>query len=172
MQPERPALPTGAALLLVLLLLVAAGIQANLAGTVSDLTRGQPDLILVIVLVAALLSDAALGCLIGFGGGLLTAALVGETVGSYLVSRIIAGFVAGSLAGRFFRTNALVIAATVFLGSLVAEAAYGLAAPPLRGVSLVRYAEVVAANVVWNTALAVPVAYLLRRCGWGGGMPR
>jgi|GEM_PF-3135510 rod shape-determining protein MreD len=166
MTPERPGIPTGSALLLVLVLLIAAGLQSVVAGPLSGLTVGQPDFILVLVLVAALFTDSGVGCLVGFGGGLLTASLVGETVGSYLVSRVLAGFVAGRLSGRFFQGNLIVILAAVFIGSVVAEVAYGLAAPPLRGVSLLRYLQTAGGNILWNTALALPAAWVLTRCGW------
>jgi rod shape-determining protein MreD len=157
--------------LLVLAMLAAAGIQSVLPGAVaaSGLRVGGPDLVLVFALVAALLSDAGTGCLVGFGAGLLTAALVGETVGTFLVSRAVAGFVAGSLAGRFFRTNAAVVIAAVIVGAFVAGTVYGLAAPPVRGTTFLAYLRETGLGILWDGALALPIASLMRRFGWGEG---
>jgi len=165
-QQQPGALSVG---LFVLSLFVAVGIQSVLPGALAGAGVGAPDLVLVLVLVAALLTDAGTGALIGFAGGLLTAAVVGETVGTFLVTRSVAAFAAGSLAGRFFRTNGAVVVLAVVAGSSVAEALYGLAAPPLKAVTLAGYLRNAGFSVLWNAALALPAAWLLRRFGWGEG---
>lgn len=169
MNTENEGLHPLSVVVFAILLLLFAGIQSNFSGMVAGYTGGQPDFVLVLLLCAALLSDAGSGCLIGLCGGLVTASIVGETVGSLLVSRIVAGFVAGQFANKFFRTNALVILLVVTVGSVVAEFVYGLCAPPLRGVSLTRYLHTVGVTVLWNATLALPIAFLLRKAGWGEG---
>jgi rod shape-determining protein MreC len=74
-QQQPGALSVG---LFVLSLFVAVGIQSVLPGALAGAGVGAPDLVLVLVLVAALFTDAGTGALIGFAGGLLTAAVVGE----------------------------------------------------------------------------------------------
>ena len=152
-----------AVVLLCLLLLAAAAAQGSLAARLYRF-GGQPDFVFTVVVAAALLSDAAAGAVLGFCGGLLTAALVGETVGTFLVSRTIAGFVAGWFSERLFRTNAGVIFLSALAVSAVAEIAYVLAAPRI-GVNVWLPSALIGA--AWNAALAVPVTFLLRRAGWG-----
>jgi LytS/YehU family sensor histidine kinase len=114
----------------------------------------------------ALLSDAGVGCLTGMASGLMTAAVVGQTVGTYLVSRTLAGFMAGWMTNRLYRGNIGVVVLGVFLTSVLAEVAYGLAAPRL---SLHHWVQTTLIGAVMNAALALPVTLLLRRCGWGKG---
>lgn len=157
---------TIARILFGLLLLLCAALQGAFAYRMS-LWGGQPDFVLTLLLVAALLSDATLGCYVGFAGGLVTAALSGETVGTYLVSRTVAGCAAGAFTSRLFRGNLAVVFLVVLLASLIAEAVYGLAAPPQGAVS--GWLKGVALGAVWNAFLSLPLTYLLRRCGWGKG---
>lgn len=161
---QRLASP-GALLALCLALLVAGGAQAGFSGRLWA-GGGQPDFVFAVILAAALLSDAGAGCLIGLAGGLITAALVGETVGTILVTRAVAGFVAGLLPSRMFRANAGVVIVTVIAASLVAELLFILSAPRM-GFS--RWLHAALTGTAWNAALAVPITFLLRRCGWGQG---
>ncbi len=152
-----------AVLSLCLLLLVAAALQGSLSPR-WYFWGGQPDFVFTLILAAALLSDAGLGALLGLGGGLLTAALVGETVGTFLVSRTLGGFVAGWISGRLFRASAGVVLLSAGVASLASEAVYVLAAPRLGLESGLRSALVGAG---WNALLAIPATALLRRLGWG-----
>lgn len=147
---------------LCLLLLFAGALQGALAWRLHA-GGGQPDFVLAVLLSAALLSNAALGSLIGLAGGLVTAALVGETIGSLLVSRTLAGFAAGWLASRLFRVSPSVAVLGALFASIVAEIVYVLAAPRI-GVRVWLGAALVGA--LWNAALAVPLTLVLRRLGW------
>lgn len=156
---ERPILWLG------VFLFVAAAVQSSLADRMYA-WGGQPDFVFAVVLAAALLSDASRGSVIGLCGGLLTAALVGETVGTFLVSRTLGGFVAGWLSSRLFRANAAVVIASVLTASFAGEALYVLAAPRI-GLGVWLPAALVGA--AWNAVLAVPITLLLRRAGWEKG---
>lgn len=152
----------GAVFLLGLLLLLAGALQGALAWRLHG-WGGQPDFVFAVTVSAALLSNVIAGGWIGLAGGLVTAALAGETVGSLLVSRTLAGFAAGWLAARLFRANPLVVMLGALLASAVAEIVYVLAAPRV-GIRVWLGSALVGA--IWNAALAVPCTFLLRRLGW------
>jgi rod shape-determining protein MreD len=159
-------MPSPRAGLAFLVLLVAAALLQSTLSPRLFVLGGQPDFVFIVVIAGALLADAGLGALFGLAGGLLTGALVGETVGTFLVSRTLAGFVAGAVGARLFRGNVFVVMAGVALAALVAEAVYVLSAP---GVAA-RPAPWIQATLVgtlWNALLALPVSALLRRLGWG-----
>jgi rod shape-determining protein MreD len=147
-----------------LLLLLAAGLQTTLAPRLL-LLGGQPDFVFAVAIAAALLADAGVGALAGFAAGLITAALIGDTVGTLIVSQTLAGFAAGALGARLFRTNLVVVLAGALAVSLLAHAAYALSAPAVfaRGGG----AGGVLTAAVGNALIALPVALLLRRLGWG-----
>ncbi len=147
----------------VLLLLLAAGLQTTLAPRLL-LWGGQPDFVFAVSIAASLLTDAGGGALAGFAGGLVTAALTGETVGTLIVSRTLAGFAAGALASRLFRANVLVLLAGAFVAGLIAQGVYALSAP---AVAARAGAGTALAGAVENALLALVVALLLRRLGWG-----
>jgi rod shape-determining protein MreD len=155
---------------LVLLFLAGSAAQSTIAYPLHNLLGAQPDFLLTILLCAALLSDAPTGCLLGFVGGLLSSALVGQTVGTLLVSRTIAGFMAGRFTARVFEANTLVVTLGVLVTSLAAFVIQTLAAPPRTGLAL--WLQATIGGAVWNAALSLPVAALLRRSGWGGPNPR
>jgi rod shape-determining protein MreD len=157
---------TLARILFGLLLLIFAALQGAFAYRMA-LWGGQPDFILTLTLVAALLSDATLGCYVGFAGGLMTAAVASQTTGTYLVSRTIAGYVAGAMTARLHRGNIGVIFLVVLVASLVAHLSYSLAAPP-RG-EFLDWVRAVGFGALWNAVLSLPISFLLRRCGWGKG---
>jgi hypothetical protein len=163
---RRTGAPGGAAIAWYgLLLLAAAGIQSGLLGRLGY-REGHPDLLMTLALSAALLSDAGVGCLVGMASGLVTAAVVGQTVGTYLVSRTLAGFVAGWLTNRLYRGNIGVVVLGVFVTSVLAEVTYGLAAPRL---TLRHWVQATLIGAAMNAVLALPATLLLRRCGWGKG---
>ena len=148
---------------LLLLVLFVAGVAQTTLAPHLFFFGGQPDFVFAVVIAAALLAEAGPGALLGLGGGLITAALVEETVGTFLVSRTLAGFAAGALGGRLFRSNAGVVFLGALLASVVAEAVYVLAAP---GVASGAGLRAVLVGTVWNAVLAVPASALLRRLGW------
>ena len=161
------AVPAVRFVVFLLLLCIAAGWQANISLLLphAEIT-GRPDFVLTLCLLPALFSDAAGGCGWGFGAGLVTSALVGQTVGSFLVSRTVAGYVAGGFSERFVRSNPFIVILAVFAGSLVADAAYLLCNPPLHLHELLAALRFAGMNTLWNAAFALPLAIVLRRLGW------
>ena len=153
---------------LLLLVLFMAGVAQTTLAPRLFFFGGQPDFVFAVVIAAALLAEAGLGALLGLGGGLITAALVGETVGTFLVSRTLAGFAAGAMGGRLFRSNAGVVFLGALLASAVAEGVYVLAAPgPAAVASGGAGLRAILVGTAWNAVLAVPASALLRRMGWG-----
>jgi rod shape-determining protein MreD len=163
MNPQTEPPPLRAALWYALLLLIAAGLQSTVAARIS-LFGGEPDFPLTLAEVAALLSNASVGAVAGFGTGLVTASLVGQTVGTYFVSRTISCWIAGWTTTHLYRGNALVVILGVLVASVLSEIIYLLAAPHL---SLGHGLRASLIGSVWNAALAYPTLLLLRKCGWG-----
>ena len=149
----------------VLLLLGASSLQAVYAARLA-FWGGYPDFPLTVALCAALLSDASVGCVTGFGAGLVMASVCGRTLGTFLISRTIAGYLAGLLTNRLFRGNLGVVFLGVWGASVAAEVIYGLAAPRLTLMHWV-YSTLIGATM--NAFLALPITLLLRRFGWGQG---
>lgn len=163
---ERTGAPGTLALaLFVILLLAAGGLQTSYASLLTY-HGGCPDFPLTVALCAALLSDASVGCLAGFGCGLVSAAVNGRTLGTFLLSRAVAGYLAGLLTNRLFRGNLGVVFLGVWGGSVAAEVIYGLAAPRLTLMHWV-YSGLIGATM--NAFIAVPTTLILRRVGWGSG---
>jgi rod shape-determining protein MreD len=156
---------------LALLFAIAGALQTLVAYPIARLCGGaQPDLLLTIACSAALLSDAPTGALIGFLGGLCTAALVGQTVGTYVVSRTVAGYLAGQFTTRVFQANLFVVMVGVFAMAVTAAVVQFLAAPPHHGVSLIPWLRTILCSATFDAVLALPVAALLRRAGWRTGI--
>ena len=82
------------------------------------------------------------------------------------MSRTVAGYVAGGFSGRFVRSNPLVVVSAVLAGSVTADLVYLLCNPPLSVDALLAALRFGGMNALWNAALALPFAYLLRRLGW------
>ncbi len=108
--------------------------------------------------------------MLGFIGGLLSSALVGQTVGTLLVSRTVAGFMAGRFTARIFEANTLVVMLGVLLTSLAASVLQILAAPPRFGLAF--WLQATVGGAIWNALISIPIGGLLRQGGWGGPNPR
>ena len=167
MNPQNEPPPPHAIFWYAVLLLVAAGLQSLVAARVSVL-GGEPDFVLTVAAVAALLSNARAGAVTGFTAGLVTASLIGQTVGTFYVSRTLVGWLAGWSTARLYRDNAWVVILGVLLASILSEVIYLLAAPHL---SLGHGLKASLLGAVWNAILAYPTMLLLRRCGWGHRIP-
>jgi rod shape-determining protein MreD len=155
---------------LILLFLIGSAAQSTIAYPLYSLLGAQPDFLLTILLCAALLSDAATGCVLGFAGGLLSAALIGQTVGTLLVTRTVAGFLAGRFTARVFEANTLVVMLGVLVTSLATYLLQTLVAP--QRIELALWLRAIIGGALWNAALSLPIAALLRLSGWGGPKAR
>lgn len=150
----------------VFLMLAAGALQSSVAGGLRW-QNGQPDFPLALALVAAFLSDSTVGCLCGFGAGIISAAIVGETAATYLVTRSLVGWIAGLTTARLYRGNAGVVLLGVLIASVAVEVGYGLSAPRSTVLHGMVWVRSVGFGALWNTLFALPTVALLRLLGWG-----
>lgn len=142
-----------------LLLLLASALQSSVAHRLYA-AGGQPDFPLTVALVAAALGGPSAGAIFGFGAGLATGALAGDTVGTWVVSRTLAGAATGNAVTRWLRPGVLIAVAATVAGTWLAGLLTALSFPRL-GFGRVLAATLVASG--WNLLFALPVAALLRR---------
>lgn len=150
--------------MLVALLLLAAGVcQGRLAHSVA-IHGAQPDFVLVTLACGATLLGGSGGVGLGLWAGLLTAALVPQTLGSFLTSRMAGGAFAGWLAGSVIQRSLVVPPLAALATTGVTELVYVLMAPAhhLRAWAIAVVGEALC-NMVW----AIPIFLLLRRLGIG-----
>lgn len=150
-------------MLLAFLLLVAGVAQGRLAHGLS-VHGAQPDFILVTLACGATLVGGAGGVGLGLWAGLLTAALVPQTLGTFLVSRLAGGAFAGWLAGLVIQRSLIVPPLTALATTAVTELVYVLMAPTHH---LRAWAIAVGGEAVCNMLWAVPIFLLLRKLGIG-----
>ncbi len=150
-------------MLLAFLLLMAGVAQGRLAHSLS-MHGAQPDFILVTLACGATLVGGAGGVGLGLWAGLLTAALVPQTLGTFLVSRLAGGAFAGWLAGLVIQRSLIVPPLTALATTAVTELVYVLMAPAHH---LRAWAIAVGGEALCNMLWAVPIFLLLRRLGIG-----
>ena len=146
-------------IVVVLLIMLAAVLQGRAAHAIA-LHHAEPDFVLLVLACGATLVGGTRGPLLGLWAGLLTAALIPGTLGSFLASRTLAGAFAGWLHGAVIRDSLLVPPLIAFSTTAVAEFSYVLMAPThhLHTWFFARSGE-----CLYNTVLALPVYFLMRR---------
>lgn len=149
--------------LAVLLLLLAGVLQGRVAHSMA-IGSAQPDFVLVTLACAATLIGGTSGWGLGLWAGLLTAALVPQTLGSFLVSRAAGGAVAGALAGSVIQRSLVVPPLAALAATATAEIIYVLMAPTHH---LRAWAAAAGGETLYNMVWAVPVFLLMRRVGIG-----
>jgi uncharacterized membrane protein len=119
-----------------------------------------PDLVLTVVLLVGILSGPRRAALQGFIGGYFCGVLAGVSLGSFMVSRLLAGYVVGFVQNVMVRDNPLVAWASVFVGTVLAEAMMFLMNPtfPLRW-----WMETTLKEALLNALLSVLIYPLLLR---------
>lgn len=150
-------------LLTVFALLLAACAQGRLAHSLS-VHGAQPDFVLVTLACGATLMGGASGIWLGLWAGLLTAALVPQTLGTFLAARLAGGAFAGWLAGGVIQRSWVVPPLAALATTAVAELVSVLIAPTHH---LRAWAFAVGGETVWNMLWAVPVFAVLRKLGVG-----
>jgi rod shape-determining protein MreD len=161
---NRPAFTPFGLFALIVLALICVGLQSSYGAALS-LGRAEPDFLLVLLLCAAFLTDSLTGCVVGFCCGLLASAVsMGLTIGSFLITRVLVGFVAGGLRKRFVSAGIYAAIPAVLFGTILTGLLYGLFNPRI---GLTRWTDITLWSALYNTALALPIAWILRRCGWG-----
>lgn len=151
---------------IVAVFLVLAAILQGRAAHGLNIRGAQPDLPLLVLTCGATLVGNPRAALLGLLAGLLQAALLPLNVGSEMASRTLAGAFAGALGRIVIRDSVLTPFLVVLAATLTGEGIYLLLAPTqfLQSWASVRvWAVGVGGEALYNTALALPVYFLMRR---------
>ncbi len=159
-------IPVRQVVLAAFLIWLAAVLQGRVAHAVS-IRGAQPDLPLVVLSSSAILVGSMRGSLLGFWAGLLAAVSLPATYGSVFASRIVAGAFAGSLGSSLIRSNLLVPPLVTLAANLAAEIVSALIDPGRALHHSHWWLIQTGGEILYNTALALPVYLLLRFCRIG-----
>lgn len=158
-----PLLPAPRALAAFLAVSVALVLQASLFSHLA--VQGVvPDLVLLVVVAAALVHGSEFGLVLGFGAGLLLdlAPPADHVAGRWALALLVVGYVAGRLTSsgqpRFGQWLG-VAAASSFVGTSIFALTGVLLRDPAVGVGELLRVEMVA--LAWDVALAVVVVPLV-----------
>ena len=152
----------------VAFLCILAVIAQGLVAHAIAIRSARPDIPLVVLACGSTLVggvwSSALGLLTGYLAAVLSPTLA---FGSLLTSRTLAGGLGGGLSRIVNRDSLWTPAIAVLLCTLLAEAIFAIMAPAawLHRVRL--YLWTIGGELLYNTALAYPVYYLMRRLGIG-----
>ncbi len=149
---------------LVAILLLLAGIAQGRFAHSLAVHGAQPDFVLVTLACGATLIGGTGGVGLGLWAGLLSAALVPQTLGTFLASRMAGGAFAGWLAGLVIPRSLVVPPLAALATTAVTELVYVLMAPTHH---LRAWAIAVSGEAVCNMLWAIPIFLLLRRLGIG-----
>ncbi|MFQ3549984.1 MAG: rod shape-determining protein MreD [Armatimonadota bacterium] len=114
---------------LVILLLIAAGLQGNFPSFLS-LFGAKPDFIFVVLITFSLDEEPDFGAILGFISGLIHGSVVGFALGSFIITRTIIGFISGLVTTRVFGDNPLVPVVSAAWLTLVCEGLFIILNPP------------------------------------------
>ncbi len=146
----------------VLLLVVAAGIQGAW-GSALSIRGASPDLLLVTLTALALVLPPTGAAAVGLLGGWFTGALVGRSVGSYIVTRLLLGAGLGLLELRVYRANPLISAGSALLGTLFSEGVFFVLSPEQFANDIPKWAWLTLGKAGYHIVLIVPLSALVRR---------
>lgn len=119
-----------------------------------------PDIVLTVVLLVGIISGPRRAALQGFVGGYFCGVFAGVSLGSFMVSRMLAGYVIGLVQNVMVRDNPLVAWASVFVGTVLAEAMVFLMNPTF---PLPLWMETTLKEAVLNALLSILIYPLLLR---------
>ena len=159
-------IPARQVVLAAFLIWIAAILQGRVSHEIC-IRGAQPDLPLVVLCGSALLVGRMRGSLLGFWAGLLAAVSLPTVYGSVFAGRIAAGAFAGSLGSSLIRSNLLVPPLVTLAANLAAEIVSALIAPGPALHHSHRWLFQAAGEILYDTALALPVYLLLRVCRLG-----
>ncbi len=146
----------------VIVVTIALVISALLQGSVAvqmAVGPARPDLILIAVVCAGLLTNPAQGISGGLVGGVLMAVQVGTNYGTFIVTRVVAGWVSGVI-GRTLHRESLI---TPLLAIVAATVATQLLAFVMAPSAPKRWALGSLGELVYNVVLVLPVFLTLQR---------
>jgi len=139
--------------------LFCAGLQFTLVNW-ARIAGVEPDLLLVVTVVIALLSGPRAGMATGFSAGLVEGALLGRGIGVYAGAKTAVGYLAGVAGGRLFVENLLVTMGASAVMTLVHEAIIGIFTPRAAVFTTIALAV---GQAVYNAAVALIIGAALRR---------
>lgn len=119
-----------------------------------------PDIVLTVVLLVGVITGPRRAALQGFIGGYICGVLAGVSLGSFMVSRILAGYVIGLAQNVMVRDNPLVAWASVFVGTVLAEAMMFLMNPTFPPLL---WMETTLKEAILNALLSILIYPLLLR---------
>lgn len=90
----------------------------------------EPDLLLVVTVVIALLSGPRAGMAVGFSAGVVEGALLGRFMGVYAAAKTIAGYLAGVAGRRLLAENLVVMVGAGAALTLVHDAIFDILVRP------------------------------------------
>jgi rod shape-determining protein MreD len=147
----------------ILLVLVAALVQA-IAGDSLSVFNARPDLPLLVVICVGVLTDFHAGSCLGFWNGILLAALAGANFGSLLFSRTITGAFCGWLSDHLSVDSPIAAPFAVGSATLLCRFLYFLMAPTHQ---VFWYLKQTTGEFCYHIILAYPVYFALRAAGFG-----
>ena len=145
------------------LALFLAAMAQSVWADAMQIRGARPDFLTATAILGALFCDANGGAALGFAAGLIYASLAAPPHGGFgglIVSRTLVAAAIGWLDERVFRDNALIAVALVAGGTALAEGLFFLFAPQPH---VTHWAKAVLSTTLYNTVLALPLYFLLRR---------
>lgn len=120
----------------------------------------EPDFLLIVATVLAILHEPRAGALFGFISGAIDGGLIGADMASLVVTRTIAGYLAGHIGNLDFEIKPIYAALVVAGATIVCHTLFALPAPPPQVGVYVRDTIFAA---LYNGVLALPLYALVRR---------
>ena len=145
------------------LTLFLAALAQSVWADAMQIRGARPDILTAAAILGALFCDANGGAALGFAAGLIHASLAAPPNGGFgglIVSRTLVAATIGWLDERVFRDNALIAVALVAGGTALAEGLFFLFAPQPH---VAQWAKAVLLTTLYNTILALPLYFLIRR---------
>ena len=120
----------------------------------------EPDLLLAVTVVIALLSGPRAGMATGFSAGVVEGALLGRWIGVYAGAKTVVGYLAGTSGRRLFAENLAVMMGAAAVMTLVHEVIFDAFARPAGLWAMVGKAL---GQAAYNAGVALVVGAALRR---------
>ncbi|MDO8886140.1 rod shape-determining protein MreD [Candidatus Oleimmundimicrobium sp.] len=123
----------------------------------------QPDLVLIVITICALIEGPVWGSLAGFMGGLLQDLVTIRNMGLGALSKTIVGYLAGLAKKNVVGENLFLPVIVVFLTSLSAQIIYVLFSFLIGDIIVLRqiFFRVIIPSAIYDSLLALPIYLLL-----------
>lgn len=144
---------------LIALLWLAGVLQSGVA-THMTLLGVMPDFLLILCLLTSMYLNRPAAATLGFFVGLVSGGLVGANITHYIISRTVAGFGTSWSRRLRFELSYASVAATVFIGTVIARLIFMFTAAPQDVGGFLRDTI---AEATYNGVLALPLYALVKR---------